>query len=73
MIFQGFQLDYWKGLMDMISVIAKDADPHETIAGADVKTRTGNKADGGAGAGAATGGAAGGIGGLLVGLGALVP
>jgi hypothetical protein len=57
--------------MDMISVIAKDADSHKPIAGADVKTGTGNKADEGAVTGAVTGGAAGGIGGLLVGLGAL--
>lgn len=69
--------------MDHISLIAKDADHNDRIAGVDMHSRadtktgaktgvkTGNKADDGAKAGAATGAAAGGLGGLLVGLGAL--
>lgn len=57
--------------MDTVSVVAKDADRNEEIAGVDVKDRVGNKADEGAVAGAVTGGTVGGIGGLLVGLGAL--
>lgn len=57
--------------MDTVSVINKDADRSEEIAGVDVKDRVGNKADEGAVTGAVTGGAVGGIGGLLVGLGAL--
>jgi hypothetical protein len=61
--------------MDRVSVLAKDADRRERIAGVEMNPRadatTGNKADDGAKAGAATGAAAGGLGGLLVGLGAL--
>lgn len=62
--------------MDRVSVIARDADRHEEIAGADVHdpdraSRIGNKADEGAAVGAATGGALGGLTGLLVGLGTL--
>ncbi|MBW4618028.1 MAG: DUF1269 domain-containing protein [Cyanosarcina radialis HA8281-LM2] len=56
-------------LMDRVSVIGKDS--NDKIAGKDVKTGVGNKADEGAVAGAVTGGTVGGIGGLLVGLGAL--
>ncbi|MBV9387869.1 MAG: general stress protein [Chroococcidiopsidaceae cyanobacterium CP_BM_ER_R8_30] len=57
--------------MDKVSVVAKDADRTDNIAGADVSKRVGNKADEGAGYGAAAGGTLGGIGGLLVGLGTL--
>ncbi|MBV8886295.1 MAG: DUF1269 domain-containing protein [Chroococcidiopsidaceae cyanobacterium CP_BM_RX_35] len=57
--------------MDKVSVVAKDADRGDNIAGADVSKRVGNKADEGAGYGAAAGGTLGGIGGLLVGLGTL--
>ena len=70
--------------MDRVSVIAKDSDRNETIAGADVRDRTGtvrdrgdvrdrddNKADDGAKVGALSGGALGGLTGLLVGIGAL--
>jgi hypothetical protein len=57
--------------MDKVSVIARDADTQEEIAGVDVSTGIGNKADEGASAGAVTGGTLGGITGLLVGLGAL--
>lgn len=57
--------------MGKVSVIARDPDRDDAIAGVDVKERVGNKADEGATAGALTGGALGGITGLLVGLGAL--
>lgn len=57
--------------MHKISVIARDADKHDDIAGVDVKDPVGNKADEGAATGAATGGALGTLTGLLVGLGAL--
>lgn len=57
--------------MNKVSVIARDADREDEIAGVDVKDSVGNKADEGATAGALTGGALGGITGLLVGLGAL--
>ncbi len=57
--------------MDRVSVVSKNADRNQEIAGAEVKDRIGNKADEGAATGAVTGGALGGIGGLLVGLGAL--
>ena len=58
--------------MDRISVVGKNADHHDRIAGVEMGDRaTGNKADEGAKAGAATGGILGGLGGLLVGLGAL--
>lgn len=57
--------------MDKVSVVAKDADKRDDIAGADVSDRVGNKADEGAKAGAVTGGTLGGLTGLLVGLGAL--
>jgi hypothetical protein len=57
--------------MRKVSVVAKDADQSETMAGAEVTNRVGNKADEGAATGAVTGGAVGGLGGLLVGLGAL--
>lgn len=57
--------------MNKISVIAKDADRQDDIAGVDVQDKIGNKADEGASAGALTGGVLGGATGLLVGLGAL--
>jgi uncharacterized membrane protein len=61
--------------MDKVSVIAKDADRSEHLAGAEtsdrVGNRAGNKADEGAKAGAVGGGALGGLTGLLVGLGTL--
>ena len=57
--------------MNRVSVVARDADRNDEIAGADVSKRVGNKADEGAVAGALTGGTVGGITGLLVGLGAL--
>ena len=57
--------------MDTVSVVAKDADRNDAIAGVDVSDRVGNKADEGAATGAVTGGALGGLTGLLVGLGAL--
>lgn len=57
--------------MDKVSVVAKDADRDDEIAGVDMSDRVGNKADEGAATGAVTGGAVGGLTGLLVGLGAL--
>lgn len=57
--------------MDKVSAIARDADKHDDIAGADVTTPEGNKADLGATKGALTGGTLGGLTGLLIGLGAL--
>lgn len=57
--------------MDKVSVVTKDADRGDEIAGAGVSDRVGNKADEGATTGAVTGGALGGLGGLLVGLGAV--
>lgn len=60
--------------MAQVSLIGKDADRADRIAGVETRTPTaakGNKADEGAKAGAATGGAVGGLGGLLIGLGAL--
>ncbi len=57
--------------MDKVSVIAKDAERDDQLAGAEMSDRVGNKADEGAAAGAVTGTALGGLGGLLVGLGAL--
>lgn len=57
--------------MDRVSVIARDADRHDNIAGADVRDRADNKADDGAKVGAISGGALGGLTGLLVGLGTL--
>lgn len=57
--------------MNRVSVIARDADRNEEIAGAEVSKKIGNKADKGAGVGAVSGGALGGLTGLLVGLGTL--
>ncbi|MBD2434701.1 MULTISPECIES: general stress protein [Fischerella] len=65
-------------LMDRVSVLAKDIDRNEQIAGATVKDKSDmsdrgdNEAQEGAGIGAVTGTALGGIGGLLVGLEALI-
>lgn len=57
--------------MSKVSIIARDADRQDDIAGVDVSDRVGNKADEGAASGALTGGTLGGITGLLVGVGAL--
>ncbi|MBE9210791.1 histidine kinase [Nostoc sp. LEGE 06077] len=57
--------------MDRVSVIARDADNQDDIAGTQVSDRIGDKSDEGARVGAATGGALGGLTGLLVGLGTL--
>ncbi|HAJ62100.1 MAG TPA: histidine kinase [Cyanobacteria bacterium UBA8543] len=57
--------------MDKVSIIARDADRQDDIAGVDVSDHVGNKADEGAASGALTGGTLGGITGLLVGVGAL--
>jgi uncharacterized membrane protein len=58
--------------MDRVSVIAKDADNHDNIAGAEVTDRAQEtEAREGAGTGAVSGTVLGGIGGLLVGLGTL--
>ncbi|AFY55251.1 hypothetical protein Riv7116_2749 [Rivularia sp. PCC 7116] len=57
--------------MDKVSVIARQPEESEDIAGIEVKENVGNKADEGAATGAFTGGALGGITGLLVGLGML--
>ncbi len=57
--------------MDKVSVIAKDADRTDGIAGTEVTDKVGNKADDGAKTGAVSGGAVGGLTGLLVGLGVL--
>ncbi|WGV27740.1 general stress protein [Halotia branconii] len=58
--------------MDRVSVLAKDTDRNDQIAGADVKDRGDNEAQEGAGIGATTGTVLGGLGGLLVGLEALL-
>lgn len=57
--------------MDKVSVIARDADGRDDIAGVETRKDVGNKADEGAAKGALTGGTLGGLTGLLVGLGAL--
>ncbi|MBD3884072.1 hypothetical protein IFO70_20195 [Phormidium tenue FACHB-886] len=57
--------------MDRVSIVTRDANNHDNIAGAEVHDRSGNKADEGAATGALTGGALGGLAGLLVGLGTL--
>lgn len=58
--------------MDRVSILAKNADHHDQIAGADVKDRGDNEAQEGAGIGAVAGTVLGGVGGLLVGLEALI-
>lgn len=57
--------------MDRVSVVAKDVDRDDRLAGAEVSDRVGNKADDAAKTGALSGGALGGLTGLLVGLGVL--
>ena len=57
--------------MDKVSVVVRNAEQEDEIAGVEVKELTNNKADEEAVAGAFTGGALGGLGGLLVGLGLL--
>jgi hypothetical protein len=57
--------------MGQVSVIARDSDRQDDIAGVDVQKNVGNKADEGAATGAVTGGVVGGGAGLLVGLGTL--
>lgn len=57
--------------MDRVSVVVRDADRNDQIAGAEVTEKVGNKADEGATAGAVSGGVLGGLTGLLVGLGTL--
>jgi hypothetical protein len=57
--------------MDNVSVVGRNAEPDDQVAGIPVHKSIDNKADEGAVAGAVTGGALGGITGLLVGLGTL--
>ncbi|MBW4431682.1 MAG: general stress protein [Pelatocladus maniniholoensis HA4357-MV3] len=57
--------------MDRVSVVARDIDRNDQIAGAEVTENVGNKADEGAATGAVSGGVLGGLTGLLVGLGTL--
>jgi hypothetical protein len=57
--------------MDNVSVVGRNADPEDKVAGVEVHKNIDNKADEGAVAGAVTGGTLGGITGLLVGLGTL--
>ncbi len=57
--------------MDAVSVVVRDADQKDNIAGAEVQKQVGNKSDEGAVTGVVAGGALGGLAGLLVGLGTL--
>lgn len=57
--------------IDRVSVIKRDADRNDDIAGAEVRENVGNKSDEGAAVGALSGGVLGGLTGLLVGLGTL--
>jgi hypothetical protein len=57
--------------MDNVSVVGRNADTEDKVAGVEVHKSIDNKADEGAVAGAVTGGTLGGITGLLVGLGTL--
>lgn len=57
--------------MEKVSVIARDADRQDTVAGVEVQENLDNKSDEGAATGAVTGGVVGGGTGLLVGLGTL--
>ncbi len=57
--------------MDNVSVVGRNADADDSVAGVEVQSSIDNKADEGAVAGAVTGGAVGGVTGLLVGLGTL--
>ncbi|YAF94965.1 MAG: general stress protein [Nodularia sp. CChRGM 3473] len=59
-------------LMDRVSILAKDIDRNDQIAGAEVTDRGDTEAREGAGIGATTGTVLGGLGGLLVGLEALI-
>ena len=58
-------------LMDNVSVVGRNADTEDRVAGVAVHKNIDNKADEGAVTGAVTGGALGGVTGLLVGLGTL--
>lgn len=58
--------------MNRVSIIAKDADRENAIAGVNVSAEASNQADTGGAVGAVTGGVLGGVTGLLVGLGTLV-
>ncbi|WOD40204.1 general stress protein [Nodosilinea sp. E11] len=58
--------------MSHVSVIARDAERQNAIAGVSVNNEAGNHADTGGAVGAVTGGVLGGVTGLLVGLGTLV-
>lgn len=57
--------------MDNVSIVGRNADAEDRVAGIPVHNSIDNKADEGAVAGAVTGGAVGGVTGLLVGLGTL--
>ncbi len=57
--------------MSKVSVITRQEDNGEVLAGAEVKDETGNRASEGGTTGATAGGIAGGLAGLLIGLGAL--
>ena len=57
--------------MDNVSVVGRNGDSEDRVAGIAVQNSIDNKADEGAVAGAVTGGALGGVTGLLVGLGSL--
>ena len=57
--------------MEHVSVVGRNAEPEDKVAGVAVHKSIDNKADEGAVAGAVTGGALGGVTGLLVGLGTL--
>ncbi|HIK18334.1 MAG TPA: PRC-barrel domain-containing protein [Leptolyngbyaceae cyanobacterium M33_DOE_097] len=57
--------------MERVSVVARDGDKQDDMAGANVRDHVGTKADEGATIGAVSGGALGGLTGLLVGLGTL--
>jgi hypothetical protein len=57
--------------MDNVSVVGRNAETEDRVAGVEVHKSIDNKADEGAVAGAVTGGALGGLTGLLVGLGTL--
>jgi membrane protein DedA with SNARE-associated domain len=57
--------------MDRVSVVLRNAEGEDEIAGAEVTERIGNKADESSAVGAASGGVLGGLTGLLIGLGTL--
>lgn len=58
--------------MDRVSILAKDKESNDQIAGTKVRDAGGHEAKEGAGAGAVTGTVLGGVGGFLVGLGTLI-